>query len=247
MKNILSAIALIAWSGYALAGDYTVAQLGLLPGGTYTDASAINNAGQVVGTADDYFRNGIPNFPENSSATIWNGTTPTVIFHGGTGFAGAAGINNSAVVVGSITYENQSTCPFAWTLSLGGFLLQAGCDPQGYANSVNDSGQIVGETFMGFNPKTPPKATLWASPTTINPTILPTLGGPLNTSSSAQGINAAGQIVGYSFLSDGTEHATLWSGANDANVTDLGTLGGASSEARAINASGRIVGWADER
>jgi probable HAF family extracellular repeat protein len=245
MKITISAIAMIAWSGYALAGNYTVTQLGLLPGGTYTNASAINNEGQVVGYADDYF----PNiFSQEISATIWNGTTPTLIAHGGFVFAGAAGINNSAVVVGSITYENFTTCPFAWSLSHGFFYLTTGCDPQGYANGVNDSGQIVGETSVGANPNVPKHATLWASPTTTNPTILPTLGRPRNTSSSAQGINAAGQIVGSSGFSDGTtftQHATLWTGTNGAYVTDLGTLGGANSTANAINTGGHIVGWAN--
>jgi probable HAF family extracellular repeat protein len=42
-------------------------------------------------------------------------------------------------------------------------------------------------------------------------------------------------------------HATLWSGPNGANVSDLGTLGGTNSFAVAINASAHIVGWADTK
>ena len=53
MRNIMCAIALLAWSGCALAHEYTVTRLGLLPGGTYAYATAINNADQVVAFLSD--------------------------------------------------------------------------------------------------------------------------------------------------------------------------------------------------
>lgn len=66
---------------------------------------------------------------------------------------------------------------------------------------------------------------------------LGTLGG---SSSIAYGINDAGQVVGYSYLTgNGSYHATLW---NSAVATDLGTLGGSSSIAYDINNSGQVVG-----
>jgi hypothetical protein len=74
MKNIPSAIAMIAWSVYALAGAYTVAQLGLLPGGTRTYTSAINKAGQVVGMGDTYSQTSEPRMrrraPQQASTTL---------------------------------------------------------------------------------------------------------------------------------------------------------------------------------
>ena len=69
-------------------------------------------------------------------------------------------------------------------------------------------------------------------------TSLPSLGGKW---SFAYGINNAGQVVGYSFTSDNSTHATLWNGGAP---IDLGTLpGGTSSFAHAINNGGQIVGY----
>ena len=68
-------------------------------------------------------------------------------------------------------------------------------------------------------------------------TDLGTLGG---TSSSANGINDSGQIVGNSTTASGY-HAFLYSGSA---MTDLGTLGGPLSSATGINNNGQIVGWA---
>jgi probable HAF family extracellular repeat protein len=72
---------------------------------------------------------------------------------------------------------------------------------------------------------------------TYNVTDLGTLPG--GTISTANAINASGQIVGSSDGPDTPPHAVLWS---EGTITDLGTYGGNSSEASAINASGQIVG-----
>ncbi|HEV2471867.1 MAG TPA: hypothetical protein VGS41_04335, partial [Chthonomonadales bacterium] len=71
-------------------------------------------------------------------------------------------------------------------------------------------------------------------------TDLGTLGG---TNSAAQGINGSGQVVGFSYLPDGTYHAFIWDSTNQ--MHDLGTLGGALSEANGINAGGEAAGWAN--
>jgi probable HAF family extracellular repeat protein len=83
-------------------------------------------------------------------------------------------------------------------------------------------------------------APLWilsaASAQTYNVTNLGNLGG----ASYADGINNAGQIVGYSFLANGTYHAFEYQGGV---MTDLSPIiGGTNSAANAINASGQIVG-----
>jgi probable HAF family extracellular repeat protein len=62
-------------------------------------------------------------------------------------------------------------------------------------------------------------------------------------SSAATGINASGQVVGYSESSNGDFHAFLYS---NGQMTDLGVLpGGTSSFATGINASGQVVGYSE--
>jgi probable HAF family extracellular repeat protein len=70
-------------------------------------------------------------------------------------------------------------------------------------------------------------------------TDLGTLGGK---NSYASDINAGGQVVGYSLLADGSQHAFIY---RDGAMHDLGTLGGTNSQATGINSSGYVVGWSD--
>jgi probable HAF family extracellular repeat protein len=61
-------------------------------------------------------------------------------------------------------------------------------------------------------------------------------------SSAAQGINAAGAVVGYATTSTGRTQAFLYSGGS---MVGLGTpKGDANSAAEAINSAGQIVGYA---
>ena len=59
--------------------------------------------------------------------------------------------------------------------------------------------------------------------------------------SYALGINASGQVVGYSEAFNDNSRAFLYS---NGTMISLGTLGGLQSCAEGINASGQIVGYA---
>jgi probable HAF family extracellular repeat protein len=236
LLSFVSPIVLFVCWGSALAQTYKATELGLLPSGTSADAEAINNAGQVVGGADN------PTFPTCVAAVIWNGTTPTSISCTPPFGGDAHAINNFGVVLYLVEPQIGS---FVWSPKIYNML---GYDKFFLANGVNDSGRIVGTE--GIPSGGPPSVALsWASPYATTWTVLSELPGNEGGGSFANGINNAGQIVGGSIfiyyppsILNGTRHATLWSGAK---VTDLGTLGGTESDAAAISDSGQIVGWAD--
>ena len=72
---------------------------------------------------------------------------------------------------------------------------------------------------------------------------LGTLGGRVAYASRADAINAHGDVIGNSWnRSETRTRAFLWRGGR---LIPLGTLGGASSQANAINDRGQIVGWAE--
>ena len=100
------------------------------------------------------------------------------------------------------------------------------------ALSINDVGQVVGESF---GPGGVSSAVEWTGGSIVD------LGGlPGSTSSSAGGINSIGQVVGVSFGTVGPQTATQWGGGS---VIDLGfPPGSTSSAARTVNDVGQVVG-----
>ncbi len=116
------------------------------------------------------------------------------------------------------------------------------------AYGINDQGQVVGRVRHESNS---PIVAFLCDPSE-GMQDLGTLGGDY---SIAVGINNSGQVVGWSDLAEddeedcepdnilcGASHAFLW---EDGTMTDLGTLGGSTSRAHAINEAGQIVGWAE--
>jgi probable HAF family extracellular repeat protein len=199
------------------------------PGQGFSFAYGINDAGQVVGYA--VLTPGATSY----HATVWNGTTPTDL---GTLVAGGYGeglaINASGQVAGWATIEpdayqkatvwNGTTPTDLGALGTANYLLSQ-------ATAINAAGRVVG---WSQNPDTGNQnATVW------NGTALTNLGTAAQAS-IAYGINASGQVVGYSTANSVDGAATLWNGST---ATDLGALPGAtSSVANGINDAGQVVG-----
>ncbi|WKB55337.1 PEP-CTERM sorting domain-containing protein [Eleftheria terrae] len=101
---------------------------------------------------------------------------------------------------------------------------------QSIATSINEAGQIAGSSSIAAGG--PTHAFRYENGSMHDL-------GTLGLDSTANGINAGGQVVGSSFVSTYVEHAFLHDGSS---MHDLGTLGGANSAAHAINASGLVVG-----
>src|SRR5690349_16640749 len=75
-----------------------------------------------------------------------------------------------------------------------------------------------------------------ASAQTYKATVLPSMGA---SSVGARAVNDQGVVVGSASV--GPEVAFIWSIKK--GMKSLGSLGGGSSEAMAINNSGQVVGW----
>jgi probable HAF family extracellular repeat protein len=198
------------------------------PGGSYSTARGINNAGQVVGNSS----------LTSGYATLWDGATTTGFSTlGGYGSAALA-INDTGQVVGSSYPLPRWNDPYTdeprAALWNGGTVTDLGGSLGGitsYAHAINNTGQIAGWSYIANNSI---QAILWNGGTA---TVLGTLGG---SESKAWGINDAGQVAGWSYVNHTAIHATVWDGTT---ITDLGTLGGSWSGAAAINNAGQVAGY----
>jgi len=105
-----------------------------------------------------------------------------------------------------------------------------------YAFDINDDGTIAGAMGMA----TGWHAVIWSG-ASHEIRDLGTLGG---VNAEAHGINARGDVVGWSQTADGITHAFARAAGGDAMI-DIGTLGGGadSSVALKINDADEVVGW----
>ncbi len=211
-------------------------------GGTGSAACSINNHGQIVGAAE--------NISKKLRATLFDPTgggnnIDLGTLGGGTAIAAWLGQSTTSVRLWEKPGTTQDTAellcltrPAAEIIST----LVLWVEPESYAFSINDNGQIVG---VASGITEPYRATLFDSTGGGNNIDLGTLGG---TRSWAYSINNRGQIVGWAEDSLGNNRATLFDPSGGGNNIDLNTLidpslGWILLEARSINDNGWIVGW----
>jgi probable HAF family extracellular repeat protein len=252
--------------------SYTVTALFSSSPGYYANDYAINNSGEVVGNANantgDLWRAGSLT-PIGPSSGFWgcgassinasgqvavtcyatanaergflwsNGSytqnlgTPNTLYNYG---VVAVGVNDNGQVVGHSNSADGHYRAFLWS---SGTMTDLGTlgGPSSDARAINNSGKIVG---TGFTSDLRCFATSWCGGSITN---LGTLPGDI--ASNAFDVNAAGQVVGSSRISNAywtAGHAVLWS--DSGSITDLGVLPGYTyfSTAYGINVSGQIVG-----
>jgi probable HAF family extracellular repeat protein len=240
-----------ATSGTLVALDNLLGDAGL------SEARAINNAGQIVGWS--YGATG-------EHAVLWqpspsNSTEYTIVdlIPGREHLSGIGGINSVGQIVGSISTETGSSA-FLWQPSTpngtAGAVVRlghlAGSVELSGAGDVNDAGQVVGASSIGYGGQ---HAFLW-QPSIPNGTVgtmidLGDLPGGREYS-GANAINSSGQIVGSGCVGDATSvlnfRAVLWIGSS--MIVDLNNYLDTASrdgwtllQASDINDAGQIVGY----
>jgi len=206
-------------------GTFKAKYLGVLPGGDYISASAINDAGQIAGGL---------NTASSVVPFIWKpkGDLRRLTLLRDDNCGQAFGINKYGHVAG-YSSGADGTRAFLWTQRKGprklGSLLGG---HYSQARKVNDSDQVVGTSASPAGDR----AVLWTNAGQVRD--LGTLPG--DTSSEAIAINNAGDVVGYS-KGPASLRAFLWTAST--GMQDLGALpGGNVSRALDINDSGDVVG-----
>ena len=236
---------------------YTVTNLGYLPGQTSSQALAVNNNGQVVGTS-------------GNRAGTWDAATHTPLQVSGTGAGASAwSVNDSGQIVGNTGANGAFFYNLITTVNVGPTTLNA--NPS--VGAINNSGVIVGNSNSGA----------WMSASGAAPVFLGNFGfdttavevhaingsgvmaGAANTGARkelvswdangtphaqgllmpggagiAYGINNNGAVVGISPLTSSSFAPVLASGGS---LISLGTLGGTLGVAYGINDAGQIVGY----
>jgi probable HAF family extracellular repeat protein len=184
-------------------------------------AAAINNAGQVVGTAD-------------GGAAIWSSPSSTVSLAALLPGSEGLGINNHGDIVG-----RYGASAF---VHAGGVTTSIATGYHSWATGINDAGQVTG-TATTSAIGGPQSGFVYSGGTT---TFLGT-DFPFSGENFANAINNAGTVVGTAAFgghwSNPDRQAFLFTPPGDGFLLGRGTLGGSISEGLDINDAGSFVGW----
>lgn len=227
--RLLLCFVILTATAFCATTNYTMTDLGTLPGMNDSVAGAINASGQTTGASG---KNG------TDTGHVFVNTTGSWEDLGTLGGASGIGngINSSGVVAG---YSENSQNAYRAFISSGGTLVDIGDLGGGsaVAYAINDDGDVVGSAVTKDGSNHP---FLYSNGQMID---LGTLGSPQGNDwwNVASGINNSGLVVGTSYDAHGNFLGFTWS---NGTITPMHTLGGLWSEAYAVNNSGQITGIA---
>lgn len=215
------------------SGSFNVALWNLSQGQQNLGLQGGNNVGVAMDAENDVAGVGEPNGSSNMEAFLFqaDGTMHWLGDLGG-GMSAATGVNASREVVGMSYTSASLQHAFLWKQNTGMQDLTPQLTSIGGASAmgINTSGEVIGYYYpnganntVGFS---------WTQTGGIQSF------GAAGT--LAFGVNDAGTIVGQELTASGYRHAFSWT--QGGGMVDLGTLGGDTSAALAINNKGWIVG-----
>jgi probable HAF family extracellular repeat protein len=261
LASSIAALAALAWlspAGPAAAARYSVTDLGTL-GGEASEANAINAGGEVAGTADTEVKVGRRAHARAiTHAFRYSPGAPGLIDLGPSEFEPMSGecvlcsegfaINDAGDVAGMVRSRSDDLLAIVFeTDGTRAGVPHVGFEPE--ALGINDAGQVVGGGAGG--PEGPPRSAeqeAWLSmlggEEATELALAPDM-GPLSLGGIATAINDHGEVVGTSgvgeaFAEPPEYHAFRY---GSGRMHDLGTLGGHTARAMAINDKGTAVGY----
>lgn len=212
---------------------YTITDLGTLPGGHYSHATAINNHGQVVGWADTGATDGVL----TAHAFLWEkgtmqdiDTLPDRQKAPGTV---ARAINDRGEVVGGVEPITHGNVNLGYLYQSVGWLWRNGKMQVigGDALAINNDGQVLIKQNQ--------QSLIWRDGTTE---AMPTIPGYQTVTATA--LNNHGDVAGYGLNGPGDNKGFV---QLHGKVFLLGTLPGHNtSRAKAVNDSGQVIGTSSD-
>jgi probable HAF family extracellular repeat protein len=147
----------------------------------------------------------------------------------------AAAINNQGYVAGT-AYKGQETCAFHYDF-LKKFMEDAGgLNSRGFG--INSQNMVAGDAvFFTMDIMQVSHAAIFKGGYPVDLGVLPG-----QVYSRANGINAVGQVVGYSGPARDSNESRAFMWSSQTGMIDIGTLGGGYAQAYAINDAGYITG-----